>query len=213
MKGMLQARSCPRSVLSVLFLLGAATGTALAAPALVLDTSRSKLWIEGDSTLHRFSAQARHFDATFASKAVAAATPADLILKGNVRGLDLDVPVAALSSGESDLDKNMRAALKEKEAPLIAFKMSRYQVSGNPDVSGQASYTLHAHGTLSIAGQEHEVDLEADCIVNGGSARLTGNYPLLMSDYGVKPPTFMFGALKVKDRVVVRYDLVLKPGG
>jgi hypothetical protein len=215
MKDPLQARGRLSAwVLSVLLALGAVTKTALAAPPLALDSSRSKLWIEGDSTLHRFSAKAHHFEAAFASKDVADATLADLILKGYVSGLDLTVPVAALSSGESGLDKNMRTALKGKEAPMIIFKMRSYQVSGDPKASGgQTSYAIHAHGMLSIAGREHGVDLEAVCVVNGGLARLTGNYPLLMSDYGIKPPTFMLGALKVKDRVVVRYDLVLKSGG
>jgi hypothetical protein len=31
-----------------------------------------------------------------------------------------------------------------------------------------------------------------------------------MSEFGVRPPTLMMGTLKVRDRVVVNFDVVLK---
>jgi hypothetical protein len=32
-----------------------------------------------------------------------------------------------------------------------------------------------------------------------------------MSEFGVKPPTLMLGAIKVKDKIVVGYDIVIRP--
>ncbi len=194
----------------------ARTWSGPAVSPIVVDPSRSKLWIEGDSTLHRFSARALSFAARFSSKDAAAKSLADLILNGKAGGLELSVPVAKLSSGEKGLDKNMRAALKEKEAPAIVFRMSRYttgDVVRGPGPSHPGQFPIRAHGTLSIAGKEREVDVDATCTAGLDGARLSGSYRLLMSDYGVTPPTFMLGALKVKDPIVVRYDFILKPGG
>ena len=33
--------------------------------------------------------------------------------------------------------------------------------------------------------------------------------PLLMSDYGIKPPTMMLGTMRTKNEVLVKFDLAL----
>ena len=43
-----------------------------------------------------------------------------------------------------------------------------------------------------------------------GALRVKGSKEILMSDFGVRPPTLMMGTLKVRDRVVVNFDVVLK---
>jgi hypothetical protein len=39
---------------------------------------------------------------------------------------------------------------------------------------------------------------------------ITGSYDLDMTEYGLKPPTLMFGRIKVGKTVKVNYDLLLK---
>ena len=42
-----------------------------------------------------------------------------------------------------------------------------------------------------------------------GQVRLQGEHPLLMTDYGLTPPSAMFGALRTADKVTVKFDLVV----
>jgi polyisoprenoid-binding protein YceI len=154
----------------------------------------SRVWLEGDSTLH-----------PFASTSTALRVETDLgpwedILKGKTAKLEVTVPVESLKSGEKRLDKNLYAALKAAEFPEIRFRLEGYAM----DPSGAVT----AQGRLSIAGKENPVELRAQASSKDALA-VSGSYELEMSDFGVKPPSLMLGAIKVKDRVVVRFELML----
>jgi polyisoprenoid-binding protein YceI len=43
-----------------------------------------------------------------------------------------------------------------------------------------------------------------------GDLEIKGSKKILMSTYGVKPPSFMLGAMKVGDEVTLTYDVILK---
>jgi hypothetical protein len=44
-----------------------------------------------------------------------------------------------------------------------------------------------------------------------GRLRFTGSYPIDMPEYGITPPTAMFGSLRTGRRVVVHFELIVKP--
>jgi hypothetical protein len=44
-----------------------------------------------------------------------------------------------------------------------------------------------------------------------GTYQATGSLPLLMSDFGIDPPTAMFGLIKVHDQITVRFKLIATP--
>jgi hypothetical protein len=46
-------------------------------------------------------------------------------------------------------------------------------------------------------------------VAENGTVTLKGTKLLKMTDYGVKPPSLMFGTMKVADAVTVSFDLVL----
>src|SRR5262249_5421556 len=122
---------------------------------------------------------------------------------GAVAGLTISIPVAQLKSGESGLDKNMRKALKAERFPDIVFVMSGYQVAAAPA-------TLTVAGELTVAGVKRPETLKASLRFQDGHAVIDGEQPLQMTDFGVKPPSFMMGALKTKDRVAVKFHLELE---
>ncbi|MDX6771189.1 MAG: YceI family protein [Elusimicrobiota bacterium] len=160
----------------------------------------SRLWLEGDSTLHPYSSTATAFTADFSfeaagplAAAVAAKSPAKLTVR---------VPVASLKSAHDGLDKNLRKTLKASEHPDIVFTMKSYAVSG-------ASVT--ATGDLTVAGKSREVVLEARYEARDGKLFVEGAEPVLMTAHGIKPPTMFMGAVKTADLVTVQYRLVLEP--
>ena len=124
---------------------------------------------------------------------------------GGIQKAVVDVSVKALDCGDSTMNKHLRKALKEKDHPNILFQMNRYELSGN---GGKAT----AFGELTIAGEtkpvEMEVDLEA--LANQG-VRATGEVPIKMKEYGVKPPSLLFGTLKVANDITVKFDSLVQP--
>jgi polyisoprenoid-binding protein YceI len=169
----------------------------------------SRLSLEGQSTLHAYSSTATtveataEFDGTFAAGSPEARAA---VAAGALKGLRVAVPVAALKSGENGLDKNMQKALKQDTAPVIRFTLVDYKAEEAKD----GSLLVKAHGRLSIAGVEKDTVVEATCRFGPGGVEVTGAKDVLMSDYGIKPPTMMMGTIKTADKVVVRFALKLK---
>lgn len=163
----------------------------------------SKLWIEGGSTLHPWSSAATAMtmdvalDAPSLSSGMSGQAPAKVTLL---------VPVAAMKSEHSGMDKNLQKALGAKQNPNIVFTMKGYKLLGQP------AGGISAWGDLSIAGQTKPETINASLSWKGGRAVIDGQQPLLMTDFGVKPPTLMLGTLKVDDRIVVKFHLELEPG-
>ena len=66
-----------------------------------------------------------------------------------------------------------------------------------------------AVGTLRIAGVEREVALALKTERRDDTLAVKGELVLLMTDYGIKPPTAMLGMLKTDPKVTVTFETVL----
>lgn len=194
------------------FVLFVAAATSYATPNLTL-RSGSTLQLLGDSTLHAFTAKSSQTLVTteLDAQAVSTATSendvyAAVLEKKALKRMDVVVPVKTLKSKEAALDRNMYKALKAEQYPEITFHLASYAVS--PSTASPNASHVKTNGTLQICGHEKPVELDSDVIIASGTFHVQGDYPLLMSDYGVKPPTLMMGTIKVRDRIVVRFDLL-----
>jgi len=190
-----------------------ASGAAAAETVRLTPQPSSKLWLTGDSTLHPYASTATAMDLVLeASSEKPNAQISKLILDRKVSKLELTIPVKGLKSGEKGLDKNMYAALKADKNPDILFRMSGYEASVST-ASAQGGIAVRVKGTLTITGTSRDVELEALAKETPEGIHLAGGKALNMSDFGVKPPKLFFGALKVKDAVVIHYDLLLAAVG
>ena len=53
--------------------------------------------------------------------------------------------------------------------------------------------------------------MDVECVVSAdGALTCTGTHQLNMTDYSVKPPTFMFGAMKTGDAVTLAFTMIYK---
>jgi polyisoprenoid-binding protein YceI len=92
--------------------------------------------------------------------------------------------------------------------PDVVYHLSHYELTkGMPD----GVLTAKCSGDLTIAGQTKSVTMDVEFRLGSDGAAVKGSYTLEMSDYGIKPPTLMLGAIKVRDPVTIRFDLLLKP--
>lgn len=169
----------------------------------------SQLSFVGTSTLHGFTCTTRTMqayidvDPTYRT--------ADLsTLKRPIVAVQVVIPVRSLACG-GELENNMFKTLNAAKYPYIVYKLSTLDV-----VSGSASATSFAgdtHGQLTISGKESPISMRIDAVRSSdGMATVTGEQTMKMSDFGIKPPTFMLGALRVGDELKVRFTLKATPG-
>ncbi len=172
---------------------------AMAAPGVDFQPA-SKLWLEGNSTLHAYKSTAKNLQIT------ATVTPSKDVMISDITELEVTIPVKSLKSGDGALDGNMYNAMNADKHPTVRFVMRNAKLT----VTEAGNIEVTADGSLTIAGQERTTKLVAKGDFDGTTLRITGSKDLLMTDFGVKPPELMFGAIKTDNKIVVKYDLVGK---
>ena len=121
-----------------------------------------------------------------------------------VEAFEITIPAASLHSTKDGIDKNMHKAMKVDEFKNITFRVKSLQSRG-------AAGALRALGSLTIAGVTKDITLDLTAKRAGANLSLAGEVPLLMTDYGIKPPKAMMGMMKTDPKIVIRVDLVLAP--
>ena len=120
----------------------------------------------------------------------------------------VNIAVKSLSCGNKKMDENMYATLKADQNQLIRYTLSGYDI-----LNGSATaFAAKTNGTLTILGKDKTVAMKVDATrLAEGKATAEGEETLLMSDFGIKPPSFMFGTMKVGDQIKVKFDLKVGP--
>jgi polyisoprenoid-binding protein YceI len=165
----------------------------------------SKLWIEGTSNLHGWSCKAETLDAEIDLDATAAAQLTTAAPKA-LKRVQVKVPVKSMKCGHGAMDDNLYKALNADATPEISYIMATFEADG----AAKDTFALHTTGTLTIAGKENKISLDVEATrLPDGSVRAKGTVPIKMTDYGIKPPTAIFGRLKTGDEVKVNFELTV----
>lgn len=172
----------------------------------------SVLYLEGDSTLHKYQ---MHADSLLGSAAVKLPADGDLVqaLKaGKVGSMELVVPLKDFKSRESGLDSNAYKALKADKNPEIKFALKSETLKAG---QAEGTYVLVARGNLTIAGVTAPVTLSGDVTLKGGKVEFKGVQKLKMSDFQVTPPSIslLVASITCTDEIQIHYDVVFAPAG
>jgi polyisoprenoid-binding protein YceI len=193
-----------KSALLALTILVPASGAWTVANEQLVLQPQSRLWIDGTSTIRSFTCRAGEVNAVVEVKG-ANAIPGLLTGEKDVKAVQVPVPAEKMDCGNGKMNDHMRNALKVSESPTITFNLTDYDVTKNAEgIAGKIN------GTLDLGGVKKPISLQANGTSEGGMLHVTGVYELRMSDYGLKPPSLMFGRIKVGDAVKVGFDLLLK---
>lgn len=191
---------------------GAALLALLAGTAAAQQTARvtvapdSKLWIEGTSNLHGWSCNASTFEARIDLDSAAAASLTVAPPKA-LKRVEVKVPVKSLKCGHGGMDDNLYKALKADGSPQISYILATFDAAPG-DVKD--TFTLHTLGTLTIAGTENKIAMDVSATrMADGTIKASGVVPIKMTDYGIQPPTAIFGRLKTGDEVKVNFELTV----
>ena len=165
---------------------------------------QSRLWVEGGSTIRAWTCKAADVSASVeasGTNAVAQLFAGEKVVKT----VDVTLSSEKLDCGGGTMNDHMKKALKVGDFPTIAFRLATYDLKHGADgISG----TLI--GTLTLGGVKKSISIPATGTTENGALHVIGSYELKMTDYDLTPPSLMFGRIKVRDDVTVKFDLMLK---
>ncbi|TBW30115.1 YceI family protein [Gramella sp. KN1008] len=167
----------------------------LNAQSYTLNNKASSLLVEGTSNIHDWTMEAESTSGTIT---------ADLD-EGKLEEIDalrFTVEAEGLKSGKSGMDKNAYKALDTDKNKKITYQLKEVKEI----TSASNGYKVKTTGTLEIAGVKKNINLDFNLIPNSGKIVLKGEYTLKMTDYGVEPPTAMFGTISTGDTVKIKFE-------
>lgn len=160
-------------------------------------TSESSIWIDGTSNVSDWTVYAKEMIGGV--RMGEAGMPDSLVLTVVSRQIKSDKDVR--------MDRKILEALKAREHANIAYRLTGAAVS-----EGDANMLL-AQGRLTIAGVTKDIELEVAAEhLEDGSVRYTGMTPVRFTEYGMAPPTALFGALRTANDVTVHFDVTFASG-
>jgi len=160
----------------------------------------SRVWVSGTSTARSFRCESTQVEG------VAQVPTAELSHLNEVTGARVTIPVSALDCHNGTMNGHMRTALKAPQAPTISLQITSATVA-----PGAESSTAHLTGELTIAGTTRPVTLDATVSSDAGQLRVRGTKAIVMTEYGVRPPSLMLGTMRVNPNVTVGFDVLLRP--
>jgi polyisoprenoid-binding protein YceI len=171
-----------------------------------IDTDRgSRVWIEGSSNVHDWSCRATTFDARVSldtSKAATTDSLADLI-----RNVTVKVAVRDLKCGNRKMDGDLYAALKATDPANPSFIIAAFEAQPGTATTG----VIDTRGSLFVVGIEKSITARITTErLADGSVKASGSVPLRMTDFGVKPPVGLFGLIRSRNEVSVRFELIVR---
>lgn len=114
-----------------------------------------------------------------------------------IQPLTLNMPVKNLKSDEGLLNSRAYDALKADKNPNFVFKLVSVTAQGSQ---------LNLVGQLTISGNTRDITLPVTVKKNAdGSQVLSGSKKIKMTEWGIKPPSYMLGMMKVYDDLTINY--------
>jgi polyisoprenoid-binding protein YceI len=164
----------------------------------------SQAIVSGTSTLHDWSVKSNTIqgNADFSGPWKLDSAPTIAL-----QSISLVIPVDSLKSTEgSGMDNTMYDAMKLKQFPTITFSLAKASLKSAPSKPGSA-YHFDTTGQLTVAGAAHDENLDLAVLPdNDGQLTITTDIGLKMTDFGMTPPTAMFGAIKSGDAITVKVN-------
>lgn len=113
------------------------------------------------------------------------------------------VRVADMRTGIGLRDHHMRNAMEADSFPVIRFEL----LGMTPGAARGDTVEVSCRGRLTLHGQTRDVAAPGSVVVGADSVEITATFPVDMTQYGIRPPTRFFGAVKVQPVVNVTAHL------
>jgi len=157
----------------------------------------SSITVQGTSSLHDWEMHVK-----LRSQSIEYKTPSNSIEE--LKDIQININASDLKGSNNIMEGFAHNALKLKEYPFITFYLTQVEIRE----SESFSFSAIATGQLEIAGSKRTVRLPlSGKILSETKFNLSGKLDLRMSDFGVKAPKALFGAITTHDEISVIYSL------
>lgn len=163
-----------------------------------LNEKASNLQVDGTSNLHDWTIEAKNM----AGMLTVNIEDGKII---DVEELEFVVGAESLKSGKSGMDKNTYKALDTDKHSRITYNLTKVK---DIDCAPNGKCKIQTQGYLNISGSKKLIDITFEAAVSGSNVILGGQTPIVMTEYGIDPPTAMFGTITTGDKVVVKFKSV-----
>lgn len=190
-------------MLALALLTFAATAAAQARDTVRVETGRgSRVWIEGGSNVADWACRATTFDARVE---LDASPPRAESMTEGIRRVSVRLSARDLKCGNRKMEHDLYTALKASDPAKPSWIVAAFNAVGHPSAD-----TVDTQGTLLVAGVEKYVETHITTErLPDGALKARGAVPLLMTDFGIKPPVGLFGLIRSKNEIVVKFELVI----
>lgn len=128
--------------------------------------------------------------------------------------VQITIPVKSFRGDSAGMDRDMQKALKANEHPDISYSLKEVQTISASDQLQEHRPVLVVRGLgdLNVAGVQQESVTDATIYRDAqGHFIIHAEEPLKMSDFGIEPPTALFGLIHAQNSMTVTFDLDLAP--
>lgn len=166
-----------------------------------------KLWIEGGSNVTNWSCKATTFEAHTDLDSLQSSGDESSVPAEHIKRISVKVAVRNLKCGNGRMEKDLYTALKANDPSTPSFIVGVFDALRVPE---KGKSHIDTEGTIAVVGVQKGVRLRitTDRLADG-TVVARGSVPLLMTDFGVTPPTGLFGLIKSKNQIVVKFEVVI----
>jgi polyisoprenoid-binding protein YceI len=128
-------------------------------------------------------------------------------LRMSLKNTGLDVLDEMKSDDRKKLEKIMYEQVLEVEHfPTTVYESKEIRV----EKPGNGSILARVNGELSFHGVTQSLALVGRVVDMGSLLRISGDFAVRQSDFGIKPVSFAAGALRLKDELKFKFELIAR---
>lgn len=129
---------------------------------------------------------------------------------GQIEEFEFMLAVASMDGGRgAAMNNKIYKALKAETHPHISYVQSGpAEYIKTPD----GKLNIKSVGMIKIAGVEVKEEVPIIGVFKESKLSIVGTCPLKMSDFGIEPPSAMFGQIQTDDEIEVHFKLIYKKG-
>ena len=163
----------------------------------------SSLTVNGSTNLNKFQCDITDYSLPDTITCVKASITQTLLMNGKLK-LDIE----SFDCHNRMMTSDLRKTLKCKDFPKLTIKF--ISIKSFPDFKNPTKITGLVD--IEIAGVEKQYDISYVFTVdNSNMVHLKGERAVTFTDFNLRPPSKLGGAIKVKDALLVTFKLNLKP--
>lgn len=173
----------------------------------VLETG-SRLWLTGATTMGDYECTAAHVEGRGRIHTDSISSVVSSGANSTTSEVRVSVNVRSLDCGNSLMNDDLFAAMKADSSPAIVYTLLSSEVIAD-SVAVDSVRTLNNIGQLTIAGVTQVVRIRVTIRrLSSTRYRILGSKSLSMHDFGITPPSALWGLIKADDTLVVNFDLI-----